>query len=40
MVRRLIKSRVLEKYRLLEKYYLIAIDGTRFLKFNERHCEH
>ncbi len=40
MVRQLIKSRVLEKHRLLNKYYLIAIDGTRFLKFNERHCDH
>ena len=40
MLRRLIKSRVVERYRLLERYYLIAIDGTRFLKFNERHCEH
>ena len=40
MVRNLIKSRVLEKYRLFGKYYLIAIDGTRFLKFDERHCKH
>lgn len=39
MVRKLIKSRVLEKYRLFGKYYLIAIDGTRFLKFDEPHCE-
>jgi hypothetical protein len=39
MVRKLIKSRTLEKYRLLGKYYLIAIDGTRFLTFNERHCK-
>jgi len=40
MLRKLIKSRVLEKYRLFGKFYLIAIDGTRFLKFEERHCEH
>jgi len=39
MVRRLIKSRVVERYRLLERYYLVAIDGTRFLRFNERHCK-
>jgi len=39
MVRKLIKSRFLEKYRLLGKYYLIAIDATQYLKFHEPHCE-
>ncbi|MFQ6609052.1 MAG: hypothetical protein ACE5EE_11065 [Fidelibacterota bacterium] len=40
MVNRLIRMKCLEKFRLLGKYYLIAIDGTGHLVFNERHCEH
>ena len=40
MGKRLIRKRVLESSRLLDKYYLIAIDGTRFLSFKERHCPH
>lgn len=39
MISRLIRMRALEKFRLLEKYYLIAIDGTWELTFNEQHCE-
>ena len=42
MVDRLIRMRALEKFRLLGKYYLITIDGTGHLVFNnkKRHCEH
>jgi len=42
MVNRLIRMRALEKFRLLGKYYLITIDGTGHLVFNnkKRHCEH
>ena len=40
MGKRMIRKRVLESSRLLDKYYLIAIDGTRFLSFKERHCPH
>jgi hypothetical protein len=40
MVRKLIRSRVLDKHRLLGKYYLIAIDGSGILSFDHRHCKH
>ena len=42
MVNRLIRMKALEKFKLLGKYYLIAIDGTGHLIFNnkKRHCEH
>lgn len=42
MVNRLIRMKALEKFRLLGKYYLITIDGTGHLVFNnkKRHCEH
>ncbi len=40
MVNKLIRMRCLEKYRLLGQYYMIAIDGTGHLVFNERHCEY
>jgi len=40
MTNRLIRMKCLEKYRLLGQYYMIAIDGTGHLVFNERHCEH
>ena len=40
MINRLIRMRSLEKFRLFKKYYLITFDGTGYLSFNERHCEH
>lgn len=40
MVRQLIRSRVLQRFRLLGRWYLVAIDGTGFLSFTKRHCEH
>lgn len=40
MVEALVRKRVLEAYRLLGIYYVIAVDGTGTLSFNERHCPH
>jgi len=39
MVRRMLRSRMLEESRLLDRYYLIAVDGTGFLSFRRPHCE-
>jgi len=39
MLRYLIRKKALEKFRLVDKYYQIAIDGSRILKFNSRHCD-
>lgn len=38
-VRQLIRNKVLDRFRL-EGQFVIAIDGTGFLSFKERHCEH
>ena len=38
--RELIRSRALERFRLLDKFYLVALDGTGFLTFSDRHCPH
>ena len=40
IVRRLLRSRALEKFRLLKNYYLVAVDGSGFLSFRRRHCPH
>lgn len=40
MLNELLRKKVFEKHRLLGKYYLVAIDGTGFLVYRERHCEH
>lgn len=40
MVRSLVRNRVLERYRLLDKHYLVAIDATGWMSFDEPHCEH
>ncbi len=40
MVEALIRKKVLYPWRLLNKYYLIAIDGSGMLTFEERHCEY
>lgn len=40
MVKWMINKRMLEKFRLMGQYYLVAIDGTQFLIFEERHCPH
>jgi hypothetical protein len=39
MVRRLIRMKVLDEARLQGRY-VVAIDGTGYLVFRERHCEH
>jgi hypothetical protein len=36
----LIRAKVLYPYRVLDRYYVVVIDGTGMLRFNERHCEH
>ena len=36
----LIRSKLLYPYRLLQRYFLVAIDGTGTLSFDERHCPH
>jgi len=36
----LIRSKVLYRYRLLDQYFLVVIDGTGVLVFDERHCPH
>jgi hypothetical protein len=40
LVNKLLRKKVFEKHRLLGKYSLVAIDGTGFLVYRERHCEH
>lgn len=40
IVRRLLRSRALEKFRLADHYYLVALDGTGFVSFRHRHCPH
>jgi hypothetical protein len=36
----LFEQKRLRDYRLLDKYYLVAIDATSIMSFDERHCEH
>jgi len=38
-VRRLLRTRALEKFRFLDRFYLVAIDGTGYLSFHTRHCD-
>lgn len=40
MVESLIRKKVLYAYRLFNRYYMVAIDGTGELTFQDRHCEH
>jgi hypothetical protein len=37
---RLFEQKWLRKYRLLGQYYLVAVDATGVMSFQERHCEH
>lgn len=39
MINSLIRKKCLDKYRL-SGYYLVAIDGSGYLTFKEKHCEH
>jgi hypothetical protein len=36
----LFEQKWLREYRLLDKYYLVAVDATGVVSFDERHCEH
>ena len=38
MTETLIRNKILYPYRLLDRFFVIAIDGTGTLSFNERHC--
>lgn len=40
MVEMLLRGKVLYAYRLLARYFMVAIDGTGVVTFNERHCDH
>jgi len=40
MVATLIRRKLLYTERLLDRYYLLAVDGTGFLTYAERHCPH
>ena len=40
MMKRLLRNRCLEAFRLLGRWYVIAVDGTGYRSFSERHCEH
>jgi hypothetical protein len=40
MVATLIRRKLFYAERLLDRYYLVAIDGTGFLTYPERHCAH
>lgn len=40
IIRRLIRSRSLEKFRLLGKFYTVAVDGSGYLSFRRPHCPH
>jgi hypothetical protein len=40
MARSLLRGRVLERFRLRGKFYLLAVDGTGYLRFSKPHCPH
>jgi hypothetical protein len=40
LMSRLFEQKWLRDYRLLGKYYLVAVDATGVVSFNERHCGH
>jgi hypothetical protein len=40
LMSRLFEQKWLRDYRLLNKYYLVVIDATGVVSFDERHCEH
>jgi hypothetical protein len=39
-VETLIRNKLFYRYRLLDTYYLVVVDGTGTLTFDERHCPH
>jgi len=40
LVGSIIEQKLLRKFRFLGKYYLVAVDATGIVTFNEKHCEH
>lgn len=40
IIKRLIRSKMFDKYKYKGKYYQIVIDGTGLMSFKKRHCEH
>ena len=40
LMSRMFEQKWLRAYRLLDKYYLVAVDATGTVSFDERHCEH
>jgi hypothetical protein len=40
MTETLIRKKVLYSYRVLGIYFIVAIDGTGTISFNQRHCPH
>lgn len=40
VIKRLLRKRCLEAFRLFGHWYVIAVDGTGYRSFRERHCEH
>jgi hypothetical protein len=40
MVSLMFEQKWLREYRLLNKYYLVVVDATGVVSFDERHCEH
>jgi hypothetical protein len=40
LMSRMFEQKWLRDYRLLGKYYLVAVDATGVVSFDERHCEH
>lgn len=40
IIKRLLRMRCLESFRLLGQWYVIAVDGTGYRTFRERHCKH
>jgi len=40
LMSRMFEQKWLREYRLLQHYYLVAVDATGIMSFDERHCEH
>lgn len=40
MIHRLLRMRCLEAFRFLNLFWLVAVDGTGYLSFKKRHCQH
>jgi len=40
LMSRMFEQKFLREYRLLNKYYLVVVDATGIMSFDERHCPH